>query len=282
MMYRPPRILTGAAAVTATALLASSSIALAQEESPALEDPTAPNGEAVNGSAQAHPLHIHDGSCDQLGDVKYPLGEISTDFMVHGEAIGVSDDQQVDEEGQPVDGTERQQVALNLTLVAASLDDLTGAPHAINIHQSEEDMGTNIACGDITGSVFDGGTLAIRLNEVDGSGYIGFALFREDSQAAEDVEDVEVATAVYTMLTQKDATMTTPTDPATEDPAMSPAPEDEMSPAPEDEMSPAPEDGMSPAPEDEATGDGTTVTIEVEVEGDADVQVGEAEESPAA
>jgi hypothetical protein len=269
MMYRPQHILTGAAAVTATALLVSSAIAVAQEESPAMEDPATTNGEAT--SAQAHPLHIHQGSCEQLGDVLYPLGEISTDLNVHGEAVGGAEDQ-----GD-------QMVALNLTLVAASLGDLTGAEHAISIHQSEEDLATIIACGDIAGSVFDGGSLVIRLNEADDSGYIGFALFREDAEAVEGDEDIETATAVYSMLTEKDAAMVSPTMVSTTDDAEAPAaPEDGMS---EDGMSPAPEDGMSPAPEDEAATDDTTVTIEVEVEGDEDVDVQvdeEAQESPAA
>jgi len=252
MMYRPQRLLSGAAAVTATALLASSGIAFAQEESPAATQDPATNGEAGS-SAQAHPLHIHDGSCDQLGDVKFPLGEISTDLMVHGEAIG---------------GAEDQEVALNLTLVAATLDDLTGAPHAINIHQSEEDMDTHLACGDITGSVIDGDTLVIRLDELDGSGYLGFALLRQEP---EPTEDGQVATAVYSMLTEKDASMAAPTDPAAGD---DPATE---SPAAED---PA----MSPAASDEATTDDATVTVEVDVNGDdVDVEVDDgAEESPAA
>jgi hypothetical protein len=250
MYHRPQRILTGAAAVTATALLASSGIAFAQDESPA-PDPAMTNGEA--GSAQAYPLHIHEGSCEQLGAVVYPLGEISTDLNVHGETIG---------------GAEDQMVALNVTLVAASIDDLTGAEHAISIHQSEEDLANIIACGDITGSVFDGGTMVIRLNEADDSGYIGFALFREDAEAVEGDEDIETATAVYSMLTEKDAGMVSPTMVSTTDDA---------------EMSPAPEDGMSPAPEGEATTDDTTVTVEVEVEGDAEVEVDEeAQESPAA
>jgi hypothetical protein len=247
MMYRPQRLLSGAAAVAATALLASSGIAFAQEESPATEDPG--TGEVAS-SAQAHPLHIHDGSCDQLGDVKFPLGEISTDLMVHNEAVG---------------GAEDQEVALNLTLVAATLADLTSAPHSINIHQSEEDMDTHLACGDIAGSIIDGGTLVIRLDQLDGSGYLGFALLREEP---EPTEDGQVATAVYSMLTEMDASTTSPTDPAAEDdPATeSPAAEDPaMSPAPEDDPateSPAAEDpAMSPAPEDED---------------------GEAEESPAA
>ncbi len=258
-MYRPQRLLSGAAAVAATALLASSGIAFAQEESPATEDPG--TGEVAS-SAEAHPIHIHDGSCDQLGDVKYPLGAISTDLMVHNEAVG---------------GAEDQEVALNLTLVAATLADLTSAPHAINIHQSEEDMDTHLACGDITGSIVDSGTLVIRLDELDGSGYLGFALLREEP---EPTEDGQIATAVYSMLTEIDAGMTSPTDPdaespaaespAAEDPAMSPAPEDDpatespaaddpaMSPAPEDDPateSPAAEDSaMSPAPEGEDGG----------------------------
>jgi len=278
MMYRPQRLLTGAAAVTATALLASSGIAFAQEESPATEDPAATNGEVAS-SAQAHPIHIHDGSCDQLGDVKYPLGAISTDLMVHNEAVG---------------GAEDQEVALNLTLVAATLADLTSAPHAINIHQSEEDMDTHLACGDIAGSIIDGGTLVIRLDELDGSGYLGFALLREEP---EPTEDGQIATAVYSMLTELDASMTSPTDPAAEDdpaaespaaedPAMSPAPEDPATESPAAESpaaeSPAAEDpAMSPAPEDDPATE-SPAAEDPAMSPAPEGEEGEAEESPAA
>ncbi len=142
-LLRLQRTLTGTAGLTAMALLAGSGIVLAQDASPA------PSDSMMAGDSQAHPLHIHAGTCDQLGDIVFPLGEISTDLMVNGEPAG----------GDPLGGISDQKVALNMTVVAATLADLTASPHAINIHQSDADMSTYIACGDIGGIDFDNGTM---------------------------------------------------------------------------------------------------------------------------
>jgi Cu/Zn superoxide dismutase len=67
--------------------------------------------------ADPQPAHIHSGTCAELGDVVYPLTNV---------------------EG----GTSE-------TSVAATLADVQGAEHAINVHMSEADIGTYVACGDI-------------------------------------------------------------------------------------------------------------------------------------
>jgi hypothetical protein len=242
-----------ASAISALALVGTSGAALAQDESPAAQDAeTATQG-------QAHPLHIHSGTCDQLGDIVFPLGEISQELMVHGEAAG--DDM--------VGSMTEQPVALNVTAVAATIDDLTGEDHAINIHRSEEAMGEYIACGDIGGTRIDGNTLVIRLSPLNDSGYIGFGLFREGEDGN---------TTVYSMLTETES-VSAPMEPGAEDPAMeSPAAADPAmeSPAAED---PAME---SPAAEESPSAD---VTVEITVDGDEDVDVDVeegTEESPAA
>ncbi len=246
-MYLLPhrRIMSGAAAISAMALLASSGIVLAQDQSPDMSPAAQADGTMAAGS-QAHPLHIHAGTCDQLGDVIFPLGEISTDLMVNGEPAG----------GTPLGGVSDQKVAVNMTVVAATLAELTASPHAINIHQSEADMGTRVACGDISGVVFDTGTLVIRLDEHDASGSIGVALLKENGDGN---------TAVYSMLTEKDANVD------------SPAMAGDQAAATELMM---PTESMMP---DAAATDGTvTVTVEVDEQGDVDVDVATPEESPAA
>jgi hypothetical protein len=65
-----------------------------------------------------HPVHIHLGSCDALGEVNAAL----TDIDANGES----------------------ETTVNLTL-----DELTDGEFAINAHESTENIATYIACGDI-------------------------------------------------------------------------------------------------------------------------------------
>jgi hypothetical protein len=72
------------------------------------------------GSAPRHsqPAHIHPGTCADLDPLPaYPL--------------------------TPLSGGASQ------TTVAASIDDLRGGAFAINVHLSEEEIRTSVACGDI-------------------------------------------------------------------------------------------------------------------------------------
>ena len=67
--------------------------------------------------ADPQPAHIHSGTCAELGDVVHPLANVE----------GGSSE----------------------TDVAASLEDLQAADFAVNVHMSEADIGTYVACGDI-------------------------------------------------------------------------------------------------------------------------------------
>lgn len=73
--------------------------------------------ELENAPAEPQPAHIHSGSCAELGDVVYPLTNVE----------GGSSE----------------------TDVAVSLEELQGGEFAVNVHQSEADIGTYVACGDI-------------------------------------------------------------------------------------------------------------------------------------
>jgi hypothetical protein len=65
----------------------------------------------------AQPAHIHQGTCENLGSPKYPLEAVNN---------GKSE-----------------------TTIDAKLSDLTAGDFAINVHKSEMDMSTYVACGDI-------------------------------------------------------------------------------------------------------------------------------------
>lgn len=59
------------------------------------------------------------------------------------------------------------------------LDDLLAEPHAVAIHETDDENAAVIACGDITGTP-ENDTLLIQLSEVDGSGFEGRAYFAPD------------------------------------------------------------------------------------------------------
>jgi hypothetical protein len=73
----------------------------------------------ANGATGAHPAHIHEGSCDDLNpNPAFPLADVY--------ASGASD-----------------------TVVPISLEGLTGGLFAINVHLSQEQIGTYVMCGNI-------------------------------------------------------------------------------------------------------------------------------------
>jgi hypothetical protein len=74
----------------------------------------------VDGATGGQPVHIHFGTCDNLGEVAAPLTDI--------DASGMSE-----------------------TTVPLTLDELTSEEYAINAHESAENIGNYVACGDITG-----------------------------------------------------------------------------------------------------------------------------------
>ena len=120
---------------------------------------------------QPHPAHIHAGSCPDVGDVVFPLIDV-----VHMDEMGTPM-AGVETPATPMagmEGVEMGDIAVSTTSVDASLEDILAAEHAINVHLSAEEIGTYIACGDITGQPTDG-QLEIALEEQNDSGYEGTA-----------------------------------------------------------------------------------------------------------
>jgi hypothetical protein len=70
-------------------------------------------------------------------------------------------------------------IAGSTTTVEASLDVILGAEHAINVHESAENIENYIACGDLTGTPSDG-QLEVQLQELNDSGYSGRATLRDN------------------------------------------------------------------------------------------------------
>jgi hypothetical protein len=152
-------------------------------------------GADAQGATDSHPAHIHNGSCTQLGDVVYPLTDVSASGMMSGmQAMAATPGT-----GMPaamatpggltmspaMGATAAIPVETSQTLVNASLQDLLGESYAINIHESQDTIENYIACGDVGGSMMtgsamaQGGVLAIGLHELNNSGESGIALLRD-------------------------------------------------------------------------------------------------------
>lgn len=172
------RIQTLTAFVTATLVLAlglmlSAQVIGAQETG---ATPAAQGG--IDTAVALHPAHIHSGTCEELGDVVFPLNELQAASQVATPEASLGADAASTPEASPavrLDNT----VAQSATMVEASLDDILAAEHAINVHESPENIQNYIACGAVTGSPTDG-QLTIELRELNGSGFVGEAMLTDN------------------------------------------------------------------------------------------------------
>src|SRR5215208_6609015 len=71
--------------------------------------------------AESHPAHIHSGTCEQLGDVVYPLADVA---YPDGEEMGTAG-------GHPVKISE-------VNHIDVPLQELLDGEYAINVHLSAE------------------------------------------------------------------------------------------------------------------------------------------------
>src|SRR5215210_7071014 len=119
--------------------------------------------------AESHPAHIHSGTCDQLGDVVYPLADVT---YPTGEQMGATG-------GHEVKISEVNHVDM-------PLQDLLNGDYAINVHESADAIDVYIACGDIGGVLIPDDDeegrmhLLIGLGELNDSGHTGTAWLASD------------------------------------------------------------------------------------------------------
>ena len=119
---------------------------------------------AQDDEGEAHPAHIHAGTCAELGDVVAPLTDIAH-IGGNVESTGAAS-------AIPVKGS--------VTVVDMPLQEIVDGGHAINVHESAEAIDAYIACGDIGGAVTtdegeDENELIIGLGELNDSGHTGIA-----------------------------------------------------------------------------------------------------------
>jgi plastocyanin len=117
----------------------------------------------------SHPAHIHDGTCgDGLGAVVYPLANVGAGLMMGTpqpeSMVGAAD-------AIPAD--------TSITVVQAAFADITGGVYAVNVHESDENIGNYIACGNVGGEAY-GPDLAFGLAELNDSGYSGIAWLHDN------------------------------------------------------------------------------------------------------
>ena len=107
----------------------------------------------AGGSAHAHPAHIHLGTCSELDpNPAFPLTNVAlTSHESGAEAVSAA--------AIPVERS--------VTMVDATLEDLRTGGYAINIHQSVEEIGTYIACGNLSGPIDESGALVVGLGELN-------------------------------------------------------------------------------------------------------------------
>jgi hypothetical protein len=130
-----------------------------------------------------HPAHIHNGTCAALGDVVAPLGNIN--------AMGTND-------GTPmamdmVGSANAIPVLSSITTVDLPMADILAADHALNVHESAEDIGTYVACGDIGGAMLGEADILFGLAPMNNSGLSGVASLHDNGDGT---------TTVYVYLTQ--------------------------------------------------------------------------------
>lgn len=132
----------------------------------------APKGVAAQDMAMAaHPAHIHAGTCAELGDVVFPLTDVSGAMMMDGTPMAM---------GEMMGAADAIPVEWSATTVAAPLADIVSGGHAINIHESAENIGNYIACGNIGGTMMGASDLAIGLATLNDSGYSGVATLHDN------------------------------------------------------------------------------------------------------
>ena len=135
--------------------------------------PSDMNGMNMGGSGESHPAHIHDGSCDQLGEVVAPLSNVSYEAINEGTPTA-------GDSTAPVGASNAIPVESSVTTVQMALSDIVSGPHALNVHESAENIGNYVACGDIGGTMIGTTDLLFGVHELNGSGLSGVASLHDN------------------------------------------------------------------------------------------------------
>jgi hypothetical protein len=128
-------------------------------------------GATLAHEADGHPAKIHEGSCDTLGRVAFPLSGVGGSIDVEGAPVATP---------TTVNAPAAYEVVLSETLIDTTIEDLLAAEHAVMVYESDEDLSA-ISCGNLGGAML-GGTLVTALGESGVPGHVGFAVFRPEGE----------------------------------------------------------------------------------------------------
>lgn len=126
----------------------------------------------------AHPAHIHAGACPTPGDVLFPLNNVGGETAMNGSPMS----------GEMMGAASAIPVDFSETSVQSPLADLLGGEHAIVVHESADNIGNYILCGDLGGMVMGGTDLAVGLGELNDSGYSGIAWLHDNGDGTTSVK----------------------------------------------------------------------------------------------
>lgn len=163
------RMKTGIMALAlSVGVAAAGGVAVAQEATPG-SSPPAPTGATPPPVTNVYPVAIHQGTCPQ--PEAEPVGD-PIDAQVFGSTA---------EEPQQV-GSSQLPPALSAQLsLPVTIQDATSVPHVIAVHQSPEEFGTVIACGDIAGTVSEG-VLIVPIRPINQGTVAGIATVQEEDE----------------------------------------------------------------------------------------------------
>ena len=133
-----------------------------------------------------HPAHVHTGTCDAVGEVVYALNNVAAATDDGSPAAEETEDAASPEASMENEEAHEDTVAESTTTLTTTFEQLTAADHVINIHESEENIGTYITCGAITGEV-ENAELELELSEMNGSGWEGEAELYDNGDGTIDV-----------------------------------------------------------------------------------------------
>ena len=128
-------------------------------------------GTTLAHEAHGHPAKIHEGSCNALGRVAFPLSGVGGSVDVEGAPVATP---------TTVNASTAYEVVLSATTIDATIEDLLAAEHAVMVYESDEDLSA-ISCGNLGGAML-GDTLVTALGESGVPGHVGFAVFRPEGE----------------------------------------------------------------------------------------------------
>lgn len=150
--------------------------------------PTLARGDDLPNPVITPPVGIHAGTCaEPAPDAAFALGDLEVrPFLGAGEDLAEAG--VVEADAEEVTAPDAEVGFLPPSVLAASAEvettfaDLFAAPHVVAVHRSDEDYGTLIACGELTGAAWEGeDDVVIGLRPRNDSNYYGYAVFESDT-----------------------------------------------------------------------------------------------------